>query len=36
MNAKAEELGLTSTHFANAHGLPDPGAAQHRARTWRG
>jgi D-alanyl-D-alanine carboxypeptidase len=25
MNAKAQELGLTSTHFANAHGLPDPG-----------
>lgn len=25
MNAKAEELGLTHTHFANAHGLPDPG-----------
>jgi len=24
MNAKAEELGLTHTHFANAHGLPDP------------
>lgn len=24
MNAKAEELGLHSTHFANAHGLPDP------------
>ncbi len=25
MNVKAAELGLTSTHFANAHGLPDPG-----------
>jgi len=25
MNAKAEELGLASTHFANAHGLPGPG-----------
>jgi D-alanyl-D-alanine carboxypeptidase len=25
MNAKAEELGLTHTHYANAHGLPDPG-----------
>ena len=25
MNAKAAELGLASTHFANAHGLPDPG-----------
>jgi D-alanyl-D-alanine carboxypeptidase (penicillin-binding protein 5/6) len=25
MNAKARELGLSSTHFANAHGLPDPG-----------
>ena len=25
MNAKADELGLTHTHFANAHGLPDPG-----------
>jgi len=25
MNAKAQELGLASTHFANAHGLPDPG-----------
>src|SRR5262245_5215199 len=25
MNAKAQELELTSTHFANAHGLPDPG-----------
>jgi D-alanyl-D-alanine carboxypeptidase len=25
MNAKAEELGLLHTHFANAHGLPDPG-----------
>src|SRR6185369_13352164 len=24
MNAKAEELGLGHTHFANAHGLPDP------------
>ena len=24
MNAKAAELGLSSTHFANAHGLPDP------------
>jgi D-alanyl-D-alanine carboxypeptidase len=24
MNAKASELGLSSTHFANAHGLPDP------------
>jgi len=24
MNAKAEELGLTHTHYANAHGLPDP------------
>jgi D-alanyl-D-alanine carboxypeptidase len=24
MNAKAEDLGLTHTHFANAHGLPDP------------
>jgi D-alanyl-D-alanine carboxypeptidase len=24
MNAKAEELGLAHTHFANAHGLPDP------------
>jgi D-alanyl-D-alanine carboxypeptidase len=24
MNAKADELGLTHTHFANAHGLPDP------------
>jgi D-alanyl-D-alanine carboxypeptidase (penicillin-binding protein 5/6) len=24
MNAKARELGLSSTHFANAHGLPDP------------
>jgi D-alanyl-D-alanine carboxypeptidase len=27
MNAKAKELGLTGTHFANPHGLPDP--AQH-------
>jgi len=25
MNAKADELGLAHTHFANAHGLPDPG-----------
>ena len=25
MNAKAEQLGLRSTHFANPHGLPDPG-----------
>jgi D-alanyl-D-alanine carboxypeptidase len=25
MNAKADELGLHHTHFANAHGLPDPG-----------
>jgi len=25
MNGKARELGLASTHFANAHGLPDPG-----------
>src|SRR5262245_30867825 len=25
MNAKAQELGLLNTHFANAHGLPDPG-----------
>jgi len=24
MNAKAEELGLAHTHYANAHGLPDP------------
>ncbi len=24
MNAKAHELGLSSTRFANAHGLPDP------------
>ena len=24
MNEKARELGLTSTHFANPHGLPDP------------
>ncbi len=24
MNAKAQELGLTSTRFANPHGLPDP------------
>src|SRR5262245_32172843 len=24
MNAKGAKLGLTSTHFANAHGLPDP------------
>jgi D-alanyl-D-alanine carboxypeptidase len=24
MNAKAEELGLTHTHYSNAHGLPDP------------
>jgi D-alanyl-D-alanine carboxypeptidase len=24
MNAKAHELGLSSTHYANAHGLPDP------------
>jgi D-alanyl-D-alanine carboxypeptidase len=24
MNAKAEQLGLRSTHFANPHGLPDP------------
>ena len=35
MNAKAHELGLASTHFANAHGLPDPGqrsTAQDMAR----
>jgi D-alanyl-D-alanine carboxypeptidase len=35
MNAKAGELGLSSTHFANAHGLPDPGGrstAQDMAR----
>jgi len=35
MNAKAAELGLGSTHFANAHGLPDPGqrsTAQDMAR----
>ena len=35
MNAKAAELGLASTHFANAHGLPDPGqrsTAQDMAR----
>ena len=25
MNAKGQELGLSSTHFANAHGLPGPG-----------
>src|SRR6266571_4654533 len=25
MNAKAQELGLSSTRFANAHGLPGPG-----------
>ena len=24
MNAKAEELGMTGTHYANAHGLHDP------------
>jgi serine-type D-Ala-D-Ala carboxypeptidase (penicillin-binding protein 5/6) len=24
MNAKAQELGLRNTHFANPHGLPDP------------
>jgi D-alanyl-D-alanine carboxypeptidase len=24
MNAKAEDLGLTHTHYVNAHGLPDP------------
>jgi D-alanyl-D-alanine carboxypeptidase len=24
MNAKAQELGLNSTHYSNAHGLPDP------------
>ena len=24
MNDKAQELGLTATHFANPHGLPDP------------
>ena len=24
MNAKAKELGMTNTHFANAHGLHDP------------
>ncbi len=24
MNAKAAEMGLTATHFANPHGLPDP------------
>ena len=24
MNAKAQELGLRSTHYSNAHGLPDP------------
>jgi D-alanyl-D-alanine carboxypeptidase len=24
MNEKARELGLTATHFANPHGLPDP------------
>ncbi len=35
MNAKAALLGLASTHFANAHGLPDPGGrstAQDMAR----
>jgi D-alanyl-D-alanine carboxypeptidase len=35
MNAKAAELGLSATHFANAHGLPDPGqrsTAQDMAR----
>ena len=35
MNVKAAELGLRSTHFANAHGLPDPGqrsTAQDMAR----
>jgi D-alanyl-D-alanine carboxypeptidase len=35
MNAKAAELGLGSTRFANAHGLPDPGqrsTAQDMAR----
>jgi len=25
MNREAERMGLRSTHFANAHGLPDPG-----------
>lgn len=24
MNARAQELGCTNTHFVNAHGLPDP------------
>lgn len=24
MNQKAQELGMTQSHFANAHGLPDP------------
>ncbi len=35
MNAKAQELGLTATHYANPHGLPDPGqhsTAQDMAR----
>jgi D-alanyl-D-alanine carboxypeptidase len=35
MNAKAVDLGMASTHFANAHGLPDPGqrsTAQDMAR----
>ena len=39
MNAKARELGLAHTHFANAHGLPDPGGhstAEDLARLiWR-
>ena len=32
MNAKATELGLRSTHFANAHGLPEPAGGRSTAQ----
>jgi D-alanyl-D-alanine carboxypeptidase len=32
MNAKAAQLGLRSTHFANPHGLPDPAGGRSTAQ----
>jgi D-alanyl-D-alanine carboxypeptidase len=34
MNAAAARLGMTDTHFANPHGLPDSARSRRRA-TWR-
>ena len=32
MNREAERMGMKNTHFANPHGLPDPGQLLDRAR----